>query len=194
MMYLKGLMISQFLVVLVVRCSSTFVCEPCSSTGCPELKCLGGKVLGACGCCYVCAKQLGEKCGGLYGLIGICDQGLRCLLPPQEVNVTVTIIYHVGVCQGGVDITPGQYTSAVQGGVDITPGQYTSAVQGGVDITPGQYTSTVQDSSDFINVTTHPVPKLENGVSSSLRIKEVQILCLIMSLICLYCNFSNVIK
>lgn len=99
-MYLKGLMISQILVVLVVRSSSTFVCEPCSSTGCPELKCLGGKVLGACGCCYVCTKQLGEKCGGLYGLIGICDQGLHCLLPSQEVNVTVTIIHHVGVCQG----------------------------------------------------------------------------------------------
>lgn len=100
MMYLKGLMISQFLVLLVVR-NSLADCVPCALlNGCPELNCLGEKVLGMCGCCYVCAKQLGESCGGLYGLIGTCDQGLRCVLPLQQVNETMTIIYHVGVCQG----------------------------------------------------------------------------------------------
>ncbi|XP_034156701.2 uncharacterized protein LOC113531215 isoform X2 [Pangasianodon hypophthalmus] len=106
MMYLKGLIISQFLVVLVVKNSSALSCVPCYLlSGCPELKCPGGKVIGLCGCCYVCAKQLDERCGGLYGLIGTCDQGLQCVLPPQEVNETVTIIHHVGVCQAKT--TPG---------------------------------------------------------------------------------------
>lgn len=55
---------------------------------------------GMCGCCDVCAKQLGEDCGGLYGMIGTCDKGLDCDLPPQYVNETIVIIYLVGVCKG----------------------------------------------------------------------------------------------
>lgn len=101
MMHLNGLIISQFLVVLVVNNGLALSCTPCHLVpSCPELKCTGGTVPGLCGCCIVCAKQLNERCGGLYGLIGTCDQGLHCVLPPQEVNETVTIIHHVGVCQG----------------------------------------------------------------------------------------------
>lgn len=101
MMHLKGLMISQFLVLLAVKNGSAFSCQPCYLLpGCPELNCTGGTVIGLCGCCYTCAKQLHEQCGGLYGLFGTCDQGLRCVLPLQQVNETITIIYHVGVCQG----------------------------------------------------------------------------------------------
>ncbi|GAA6096682.1 cysteine-rich motor neuron 1 protein-like isoform X1 [Tachysurus ichikawai] len=92
-MYLKGLMISQFLVLLVVR-NSLADCVPCALlNGCPELNCLGEKVLGMCGCCYVCAKQLGESCGGLYGLIGTCDQGLRCVLPLQQIMLTQHLVH-----------------------------------------------------------------------------------------------------
>lgn len=43
-----------------------------------KLQCAGNLVKDACGCCYVCAKQLNESCGGIWNAHGSCDVGLRC--------------------------------------------------------------------------------------------------------------------
>ncbi|XP_047665502.1 cysteine-rich motor neuron 1 protein-like isoform X2 [Tachysurus fulvidraco] len=164
MMYLKGLMISQFLVLLVVR-NSLAVCVPCALlNGCPVLNCLGEKVLGMCGCCYMCAKQLGESCGGLYGSIGTCDQGLGCVLPLQQVNETMTIIYHVGVCQV-------QTTASPQATTQPDSTSFLNFTE--------QHNSTTANVSSSIN-SPGSFALLENG-ASSLRAKGIQVLCLIMS-------------
>ncbi|XP_047665501.1 cysteine-rich motor neuron 1 protein-like isoform X1 [Tachysurus fulvidraco] len=179
MMYLKGLMISQFLVLLVVR-NSLAVCVPCALlNGCPVLNCLGEKVLGMCGCCYMCAKQLGESCGGLYGSIGTCDQGLGCVLPLQQVNETMTIIYHVGVCQVQTTASPQATTQpdnayAAPSAPDQSQGDSTSFLN-----FTEQHNSTTANVSSSIN-SPGSFALLENG-ASSLRAKGIQVLCLIMS-------------
>ena len=43
-----------------------------------KLRCKGGLVFDVCHCCKTCAKVEGERCGGLWGLYGECDQGLYC--------------------------------------------------------------------------------------------------------------------
>lgn len=43
-----------------------------------KLRCVGNLVKDACGCCYECAKQMNESCGGLWNINGICDVGLIC--------------------------------------------------------------------------------------------------------------------
>ena len=42
----------------------------------------GGTTTDACGCCTVCAKVEGEKCGGPWNIAGVCDKGLICV--PQS--------------------------------------------------------------------------------------------------------------
>ena len=44
-----------------------------------QLNCKGGLAFGVCGCCKECAKIIGEECGGLWGMAGICDDGLACI-------------------------------------------------------------------------------------------------------------------
>ncbi|KAK2816635.1 hypothetical protein Q7C36_022906 [Tachysurus vachellii] len=195
-MYLKALMIFQFLVLLVVRNSLAFSCVPCALlNGCPELNCLGEKVLGMCGCCYVCAKQLGESCGGLYGSTGTCDQGLRCVLPLQQVNETMTIIYHVGVCQVQTTASPQATTQPANFTEqhDSTTANAQTTLRYNATIPQGdlrdnstlRQNTTEQQVSSNIN-STSPFPKLENGASSSVRAKGIQVLCLIMSVYVLF--------
>lgn len=43
-----------------------------------KLHCAGNLVKDACGCCYECAKQINESCGGIWGIHGECDVGLQC--------------------------------------------------------------------------------------------------------------------
>ena len=40
--------------------------------------CKGGLTTDACGCCAVCAKVVGETCGGPWNVKGKCDCGLTC--------------------------------------------------------------------------------------------------------------------
>ena len=35
-------------------------------------------------CCYECAKQEGERCGGVFALHGVCDSNLRCDRDPTD--------------------------------------------------------------------------------------------------------------
>ncbi|KAJ7415840.1 cysteine-rich motor neuron 1 protein-like protein [Pitangus sulphuratus] len=75
------------------------VCLPCDESKCEEPKsCPGSIVLGICGCCFMCARQRNESCGGVYGLHGACDRGLRCVIRPPLNGDSITE-YEVGVCE-----------------------------------------------------------------------------------------------
>ncbi|XP_074065793.1 cysteine-rich motor neuron 1 protein isoform X4 [Macrotis lagotis] len=75
------------------------VCLPCDESKCEEPKsCPGSIVQGICGCCYMCARQRNESCGGVYGLHGACDRGLRCVIRPPLNGDSITE-YEVGVCE-----------------------------------------------------------------------------------------------
>ncbi|XP_058880340.1 cysteine-rich motor neuron 1 protein-like isoform X2 [Acipenser ruthenus] len=100
MMYLtaKCMLIAQLL-ILMAKSSRALVCLPCDESKCEEPKnCPGSVVLGICGCCSVCAKQKNESCGGVYGLYGTCDRGLRCVIRPLLNGDSITE-YEVGVCE-----------------------------------------------------------------------------------------------
>lgn len=70
------------LFVVMIEICTSLSCLPCNRKLCvkqeKKLKCVGNLVRDACGCCYVCAKQLNEYCGGLWNISGICDVGLMC--------------------------------------------------------------------------------------------------------------------
>ncbi|KAI1895818.1 hypothetical protein AGOR_G00110680 [Albula goreensis] len=94
----KCIVISQ-LIILVAKSSRALLCLPCDESKCEEPKhCSGTVVLGICGCCSVCAKQKNESCGGVYGLYGTCDRGLRCVIRPPLNGGSITQ-YEVGVCE-----------------------------------------------------------------------------------------------
>ncbi|XP_035279890.1 cysteine-rich motor neuron 1 protein isoform X1 [Anguilla anguilla] len=94
----KCIVISQ-LIILVAKSSQALLCLPCDESKCEEPKhCSGSMVLGICGCCSVCAKQKNENCGGVFGLYGTCDRGLRCVIRPPLNGGSITQ-YEVGVCE-----------------------------------------------------------------------------------------------
>ena len=71
----------------ILNCIPTRVlgmkCPPCAKIHCQprsaaKLDCRGGTTTGVCGCCPVCARVEGEKCGGYYNYLGKCDSGLYC--------------------------------------------------------------------------------------------------------------------
>ncbi|XP_020611103.1 papilin-like isoform X3 [Orbicella faveolata] len=56
-------------------------CIPCSWVRCSTpVNCKGGLVKSICGCCNVCAKVEGERCGGQWQTLGRCDSGLKCVV------------------------------------------------------------------------------------------------------------------
>ncbi|XP_075718930.1 cysteine-rich motor neuron 1 protein [Rhinoderma darwinii] len=84
---------------LLAASSRALVCLPCDESKCEEPKnCPGSIVLGICGCCFMCARQKNESCGGVYGLHGACDRGLRCVIRPPLNGDSITE-YEVGVCE-----------------------------------------------------------------------------------------------
>ncbi|XP_033632488.1 cysteine-rich motor neuron 1 protein-like [Asterias rubens] len=91
-------MLSYFILILcMVLHVEALSCGPCEPETCPTISCSGSQIPGPCGCCTVCAKQLGESCGGQYDLAGRCDEGLMCSVSlefgeavPQQA---------VGICQ-----------------------------------------------------------------------------------------------
>ncbi|KAL6463220.1 hypothetical protein MHYP_G00276110 [Metynnis hypsauchen] len=84
---LKLMLISQVLLLLLLLENSwALSCLPCNTVKCQEPLCPGGKVLGPCNCCYRCAKQKKESCGGPFGMFGQCDLGLKCVTRPNVIN------------------------------------------------------------------------------------------------------------
>uniref|UniRef100_A0A6I8S3X2 Cysteine-rich transmembrane BMP regulator 1 (chordin-like) n=1 Tax=Xenopus tropicalis TaxID=8364 RepID=A0A6I8S3X2_XENTR len=103
-MYLPGKLLRLWLLLLVVltllpASGWALVCLPCDESKCEEPKnCPGSIVQGICGCCFMCARQKNESCGGVYGLHGACDRGLRCVIRPPLNGDSITE-YEVGVCE-----------------------------------------------------------------------------------------------
>lgn len=88
------------LLLLAGSGTRALVCLPCDESKCEEPRnCPGSIVQGVCGCCYMCARQRNESCGGAYGLHGACDRGLRCVIRPPLNGDSITE-YEVGVCEG----------------------------------------------------------------------------------------------
>ena len=74
-----------FVCVCSSVCAAFFAmkCPPCEKIHCnprkaSKLMCKGGVTTGVCGCCPVCARIKGERCGGYYNFLGKCDKGLYC--------------------------------------------------------------------------------------------------------------------
>ncbi|KAM4626053.1 cysteine-rich motor neuron 1 protein isoform 2-T3 [Polymixia lowei] len=94
-------LLSVFLFLFTFSVSHALLCLPCDRSKCEELPvgaCQGSVVPGICGCCRVCARQRNESCGGVFGLHGTCDRGLRCVIRPPENGDGITH-YEVGVCE-----------------------------------------------------------------------------------------------
>ncbi|XP_078589548.1 cysteine-rich motor neuron 1 protein-like isoform X1 [Branchiostoma floridae x Branchiostoma japonicum] len=74
-------------------------CLPCEPEECAvPVDCPGGTTMDVCDCCKVCARRVNETCGGLYGIQGTCDRGLRCVIPSPKHGEHITG-NEVGVCQ-----------------------------------------------------------------------------------------------
>lgn len=75
-----------FLSILASVSSSNFDCELCSDqeyNSCPYVEPSSTcQVVSEpnCGCCYMCAKKVGEACGTA---VGQCEENLECLPPPE---------------------------------------------------------------------------------------------------------------
>lgn len=78
--------------ILAVVCTLSCRCNPAL---CPDAgPCAHGTVRDRCSCCDVCAKGLGERCGGPYDIYGRCGVGLVC-----NINRTIHIALRaVGEC------------------------------------------------------------------------------------------------
>lgn len=64
---------------LVALAKSMPSCPNCLEVHChPEEDCAHGATKDECGCCDVCAKGLGEECGGYRNHGGTCAENLIC--------------------------------------------------------------------------------------------------------------------
>ncbi|KAK0039719.1 cysteine-rich motor neuron 1 protein [Biomphalaria pfeifferi] len=93
------------LILLLLCCQlqqtmvSALSCEPCDVATCVnDTNCPGGMVLGPCRCCYECARQVNQSCGGIYDLSGTCDKNLHCVRPLSEDVTSEESL--VGICMG----------------------------------------------------------------------------------------------
>ena len=76
-----------------------FSCGQCKLDECPESgNCRGALTTDACGCCFQCARVENETCGGQYGLLGRCDEGLVCYITPKHGNPITG--HEPGICKG----------------------------------------------------------------------------------------------
>ena len=86
---MNKILLSSLAVVLMAVGTRSLSCQGCPPS-CPsteELECRGGTVSDLCGCCDVCAKVVGEECGGPFNMLGTCDEGLHCDIPdPEDMN------------------------------------------------------------------------------------------------------------
>ena len=60
--------------------------------------CSSGVTMDSCGCCEVCARGLGEACGGEGEDSGVCGKGLTCEIHSIPGNVISTL--EKGTCKG----------------------------------------------------------------------------------------------
>ncbi|XP_041351860.1 cysteine-rich motor neuron 1 protein-like [Gigantopelta aegis] len=69
--------------VLVLPSALAINCGVCDPDQClTPRECRRGSTIDLCGCCSVCAKEVNQSCGGKYGLLGKCGEGLQCFISP----------------------------------------------------------------------------------------------------------------
>ena len=96
------LLMIAFVLSVILTTTQSLTCVSCTKyaqskcTPAEKLNCQGGLSLGICGCCKVCARIKGEKCGGLWNWYGTCDDGLECK-PKDEMNPGKCVPKNVGV-------------------------------------------------------------------------------------------------
>jgi len=74
---------------------------PCAWVRCSTpANCKGGLVKSICGCCNVCARVEGERCGGPWQIKGRCDFGLKCVVTDGH------LISTEGICEPGKFLFP----------------------------------------------------------------------------------------
>ncbi|XP_076040846.1 venom protein 302-like [Oratosquilla oratoria] len=76
------LLLALLCIFVSVKRSSGLTCFPCEDRkNCRNEPnyCTWGFTKGICGCCVVCAKGPGQKCGGDFNLDGTCAPGLTCV-------------------------------------------------------------------------------------------------------------------
>ncbi|KAF6036875.1 hypothetical protein EB796_004815 [Bugula neritina] len=85
------------------------ICPTCDRLFCTvrkasRLQCPGGKTTDICGCCPVCAKQVGDPCGGEWNYLGKCDVGLYCKASTVSIHAPILFqdIKPVEVPKGGI--------------------------------------------------------------------------------------------
>ncbi|XP_067012187.2 neuroparsin-A [Anabrus simplex] len=66
-------------VLFIDGCSSSSLCPPCEGDSCDveSADCQHGVVKDYCGR-KVCAKGPGQKCGGVFDILGKCGKGMSC--------------------------------------------------------------------------------------------------------------------
>lgn len=85
----------------------SMICPECDRLFCTvrkasKLKCKGGKTTDICGCCPVCAKQIGEPCGGEWNYLGKCDVGLYCRAATLDLTPTFYQQIKTEIPMGGI--------------------------------------------------------------------------------------------
>ncbi|KAL7638945.1 UNVERIFIED_CONTAM: hypothetical protein RMT77_010479 [Armadillidium vulgare] len=94
-----------FILCNIITSTEAVSCE-CDFAHCPVVdntSCKRGVTQDVCGCCTICAGDVGEHCGGPWGLFGNCGEGLECKQGrcPDTVNEVQCYMYHLtepGTC------------------------------------------------------------------------------------------------
>ena len=84
---MNSLVLVAFVLSVTFTTTQSLSCIPCKDSQCTpvaKLNCQGGLKMGVCGCCKVCAKIKGEKCGGIWDHFGKCDDGLTCVSDTKD--------------------------------------------------------------------------------------------------------------
>ena len=100
---MKIILVIVLAISAILEMTEALSCLPCDS---PFVKCLplrklnckGGLVKSVCGCCAICAKVKGEKCGGFWGEEGTCDYGLTCYKSLTVAQRRLGVVNHHGKC------------------------------------------------------------------------------------------------
>mgnify|MGYP002803633958 CR=1 FL=1 len=87
---MKIILVIGLVISAIVGMTEALRCLPCKLSRPPcvplyKLNCKGGLVKDVCGCCAICAKLKGEKCGGPWDILGKCDCGLTCYKSPTVI-------------------------------------------------------------------------------------------------------------
>jgi len=107
-MALKGVVTFLLLLCITSRVLSLSCPGPCVRANCDLSRaqgCTAGILEGGdpCGCCDVCAKDIGEVCGGPWDITGICANWLTCLkdtsIPNFDFNAEGTCVRGDGTAE-----------------------------------------------------------------------------------------------